>query len=140
MQLTIKSDLENIDWNAVSKVIEQAGLTIKPLDVLKKAFQNSYEVIFIFDGDILIGVGRAISDGVCEAGLYDIAVLPEYHGKGIGKLIVNEFYKKLEGVNIILYSRPGVESFYKKMGYSRMKTGMAKFCDEVIKREKGFIE
>jgi hypothetical protein len=39
-----------------------------------------------------------------------------------------------------LYARPGKEAFYSKIGYCKMLTGMARFNNEGIMREKGFIE
>jgi len=41
-------------------------------------------------------------------------LLPEYHGKGIGKEIMKELCDQLPVENIILYAVPGREEFYKK--------------------------
>ena len=35
----------------------------------------------------LIGFGRAISDGEYQGAIYDVAVLPENQGKGVGRVI-----------------------------------------------------
>jgi aralkylamine N-acetyltransferase len=104
------------------------------------AFRNSALTIFIYDKDILIGSGRAISDGVYQAGIYDIAVLPEYQGKGIGRIIMNELHNGLKVYNVILYARSTAVDFYRKLGYSKMLTGMAKFKDPDHARERKLIE
>lgn len=140
MQYRIQRNVEPIDWQAVCGVLQEAGLATHPVELTRKAFENSYCVVFIFDNDLLIGVGRAISDGVYQAAIYDIAVLPTYQGKKVGRLIIDEIHKALPEFNSILYASPGKEPFYKKLGYSRMLTGMAKFNNENIMREKGFIE
>ena len=140
MQYQIQRNVEHIDWQAVCRVLQEAGLAIHPVELTRKAFENSYCVVFVFDNDLLMGVGRAISDGAYQAAIYDIAVLPAYQGKKVGRLIVDEIHKDLQKINIILYASPGKEAFYNKSGYYRMLTGMAKFNNDSTMREKGFIE
>jgi len=140
MQYRMERNVEHIDWQAVCRVLQEAGLAVHPVELTRKAFENSYCKVFVFDNDLLIGVGRAISDGAYQAAIYDIAVLPIYQGKKVGKLIVDEIHKDLQKINIILYASPGKETFYRKLGYYRMLTGMANFNNESIMREKGFIE
>ena len=140
MNYKIEFDCKKINFEMVCHVIKQAGLATYPLDLARKAFENSYVTIFIFDGEKLIGTGRAISDGAYQAALYDIAVLPEYQGKGIGKTIIEELHKKLTNINIILYANTTAENFYRKLGYSKMLTGMAKFRNEETMRAKGFTD
>jgi ribosomal protein S18 acetylase RimI-like enzyme len=43
-------------------------------------------------------------------------------------------------MNILLYANPTAVSFYRKLGYSRMLTGMARFKNETHMRARGFIE
>lgn len=140
MQYRIQRNCDHIDWQAVCSVLQEAGLATHPMELTRKAFENSYRVVFVFDNNLLIGVGRAISDGAYQAAIYDIAVLPTYQGKKVGRLIVDEIHRDLQEINIILYARPGKESFYSKIGYCKMLTGMAKFNNESVMREKGFIE
>jgi hypothetical protein len=55
------------------------------LHKLKSAFLASYAVIYVFDSDKLIGLGRALCDGEYQAAIYDVVLLlPEYQGKCIG--------------------------------------------------------
>lgn len=140
MQYRIQRNVEHIDWQVVCRVSQEAGLATYPVGLTRKAFENSYCVVFVFDNDLLIGVGRAISDGAYQAAIYDIAVLPAYQGKKVGRMIVDEIHKDLQKINLILYTSPGKEPFYSKVGYCRMLTGMANFNNESIMREKGFIE
>lgn len=81
MQYRIQTNSESIDWQAVCKVLAEAGLATHSIELTKRAFTNSYRVAFVFDDKLLIGVGRAISDGAYQAAIYDIAVLPSYQGK-----------------------------------------------------------
>lgn len=140
MDYVIKLGHEGISWYSVCELIKKAGLATHSLEDTERAFKHSYISVFIFHKDLLIGTGRALSDGVYQAAIYDIAVLPEYQKKGIGKIIMDELEKNLIGINIILYANPSAESFYKKLGYSKMLTGMAKFVNNDSMRTKGFIQ
>lgn len=140
MNLIIKFELDNVDWQEVSSLIEVAGLSSSEPDICQKAFLGSRVTVFVYDNDRLIGVARAISDGVKQAAIYDVAVLPEYQGKGIGRILVDNITSRLPGCNFILYSNTGKEDFYRKIGFKLMKTGMAKFVNAQRAKEKGFTE
>ena len=110
------------------------------MEVDIKAFEASHTTVFAYQGDRLIGFGRAISDGICQAAVYDCAVLPEFQGKGIGKSIVKNILSRLTHCNIILYASPGKEGFYQKLGFRKMKIGMAHFIRRQAMMERGFTE
>jgi len=133
------TNCQEIDFNQVREVLKQAGLAARSVEVIEKAFKNSYTSVFILSGDNPVGVGRAISDGAYEAGVYDIAVLPEHQGKGLGRVIIDEICKSLPNMNIILYAMPGVENFYQKKGFAKMHTGMIRFINADLMRSMGFI-
>lgn len=109
-------------------------------DVHKRAFEASHTIVFVYLGDQLIGFGRAISDGVCQAAIYDVAVIPEFQKKGIGTTIVKNILDRLSQCNIVLYASPGKEEFYIACGFRKMLTGMALFTEAEEMRIKGFTE
>jgi ribosomal protein S18 acetylase RimI-like enzyme len=106
----------------------------------KKAFENSHTCVFVYHDGQLIGFGRAISDGVYQASVYDVAVVPEFQGRGVGRAIMANIQARVPECNIILYAAPGREDFYRKLGWRKMKTGMAFFVDPEQKAAKGFTE
>lgn len=106
----------------------------------KKAFENSYVTVFLYHDNELIGFGRAIGDGVYQAAIYDVAVNPKYQGKGLGYKVMNAIMDKLQGCSVILYASPGKEGFYSKLGFRKMKTGMAAFGNPEAMAIKGFTE
>ncbi|MGE4557776.1 MAG: GNAT family N-acetyltransferase, partial [Desulfovibrionaceae bacterium] len=124
----------------VADVLKRVGMASYAPEVHARAFEASHTTVFVYDDGKLVGFGRAISDGAYQAAVYDCAVLPEYQGKRIGSIIMENLMKRVEGCNIILYASPGKEGFYQKQGFSRMKTGMAKFVKEDSMRDKGFTE
>jgi ribosomal protein S18 acetylase RimI-like enzyme len=140
MKLIIQQNCLNIDWELVPKILELVGMGFHDPLTHQKAFENSSSVIFIYDDSKLIGFGRAISDGIYQAAIYDVAVLPEYQGKGIGRLIVDKIVESLKGCNFILYASPGKERFYEKLNFRKLKTGMGLFINAERLRNKGIIE
>jgi len=70
-----------------------------------------------------IGMGRAISDGVSDAYIQDLVILPEYQGRGIGTQILSVLIKhcKQAGLSWIgLIAEPDSEEFYVPLGFERM--------------------
>ena len=140
MNLKIKLGTKDINWQAVVELLKETGMGYRTADVHRRAFENSHTVVFVFDNDLLVGFGRAISDGEYQAALYDIAVSLDYQGLGIGKIIVQNIINHIPNCNFILYASRGKEKFYEREGFKKMKTGMARFVNEVRMKEKGFIE
>lgn len=126
-----RHDPEEVDWQELSDLLRVAPLSDTPPEQLKTAFSNSSFLCFVYSGDRLVGVGRALSDGIDCSYIADIAVHPDFQGRGLGKAIVSKLVALSEGHRkIILYSNPGKEGFYEKLGFLRMKTAMAIFRDQ----------
>jgi ribosomal protein S18 acetylase RimI-like enzyme len=140
MNLRLQFHTSDIDWNLVPEILKEVGMAYHSAECHQLAFEKSHSVVFVWDENELIGFGRAISDGILQAALYDVAVHPSYQGKGIGKTIVSELVQHCPGCNVILYASPGKEQFYEKLNFRRMKTAMALFKDAERKRERGFTE
>lgn len=115
MNIYLVDSVEGIDWNEMSNLYERAPLGTKSASDLKTVFNNSRYKCFLFDDGVLIGAGRALADGIDCSYIGDVALLPEYQGKGFGSKIIRYLVEKSEDhTKIILYSVPGSESFYKK--------------------------
>ena len=140
MELSIQTDIKNIDWTRVPEILKEVGMSYHTAEGHERAFAKSHSVVFIFDKETLIGFGRAISDGEYQSAIYDVAVLPGYQGKGIGRLIVQNLVSQTPQCNFILYASPGKEQFYEKENFRKMKTGMALFANADRARERGFTE
>ncbi len=95
--------------------------------------------VFLYHDNRMIGFGRAISDGAYQAGIYDVAVEPEFQNKGIGNMIIENILEKIPDCNVILYASPGKEGFYFKNSFRRTKTGMALFTKLKKYRRKDLL-
>ncbi|MDR0514339.1 MAG: GNAT family N-acetyltransferase [Coriobacteriaceae bacterium] len=129
---------EGIDFDELAALLKSADLADFDAVTRKKAFEGSSIVAYVFQKDLLVGCGRALSDGAYEAALYDVAVLPAYQGRGLGRLIVETILAELEGQNVIFFASVGKEAFYEKLGCLRMSTGMAHWRNPQRMRERGY--
>ena len=140
MNVTLSDDITVVDWERLLVVFNRAPLGGRSAVGLCEVFTNSGVRCFAWDGRALIGAGRAITDGVRYAVIFDVVVLPEYQGKGIGKKIMTFLGERAKAANILLYAASGKEGFYQELGYRKMKTAMALFKNPDAQRQWGYIE
>lgn len=140
MEIEIRFDCTEIDWNIISETLKSVGMAHYPPEVHKTAFEGSHTTVFAWDAGRLVGFGRAISDGVYQAAVYDVAVRPDCQGKGIGRAIMDNIKKRLPQCNIMLYASPGKEGFYQTLDFRKMKTGMIIFLNPELMSKRGFTE
>ena len=115
-----------VDWGELSELYRKAPLGEKSPEDLETVFSNSRFKCFVYAGEGLIGVGRALADGLDCSYIADVAVHPEFQGRGLGKAIIRKLVALSKGhKKIILYANPGTEGFYQTLGFHRMNTAMA---------------
>jgi GNAT superfamily N-acetyltransferase len=89
-------------------------------DALMKALAGSDLVVTAWDGDTLVGLGNAISDGHLVVYYPHLLVLPEYHGRGVGARIVDALKARYSGFHQhMLVADQGTTEFYRKCGFER---------------------
>jgi aralkylamine N-acetyltransferase len=141
MEFSLSTDIDRISWKELARLFELAPLGKKrDPEKLELAFRNSLLKVFAFDGKKLVGAGRALSDGVWRAAIYDVAVLPEYQGKGIGSTIIRHLVDSANVEVIMLYAAPGKEDFYERFGFRKMTAAMAITPSEDEARKRGLID
>ncbi|RUT69187.1 N-acetyltransferase [Flavobacterium cupreum] len=87
---------------------------------LYNALLNSETLITAWEGEKLVGLGNAISDGYLTVYYPHLLVLPEYQGKGIGKLIMDKMQEKYSHFHMQMLTADGrAVDFYKKNGFER---------------------
>ena len=102
MQMTFSDQISSADRDALLQLFTSNQMGGRNRDKLYRALENSYAVCFAFHESSLVGVGRAISDGEYHAGIYDVAVLPEYQGQSIGHQIMKSLMDRLNVWRIAL--------------------------------------
>ncbi len=89
-------------------------------DYLRLTIQNSHCYLIAKDKGIVIGMGRAISDGTGDAYLHDICVSEAYRKKGIGTAIVKTIMARLKRNGITwfgLIAENRTTSIYSSSGF-----------------------
>ncbi|SNR33730.1 GNAT family N-acetyltransferase [Flavobacterium sp. ov086] len=120
MEITILETKEiNIDDILVLYKANEWSSANKPNE-LYNALLNSETLITAWEGEKLVGLGNAISDGFLTVYYPHLLVLPEYQGKGIGKLIMDKMQEKYSHFHMQMLTADGRSvDFYKKNGFER---------------------
>ena len=86
---------------------------------LCKMLTNSTVVVSLWHQDQLIGFGRATSDHVFRAVLWDVVIASNRQGLGFGKLIIEAILtdKKIQSVEKIYLMTTNCSEFYKQLGF-----------------------
>jgi len=119
--ITYRED-HDLDLEQVAALFIRAGWAHRAQDRAKLArlIAHSMYVVTAWDGETMVGIARAISDGVTNAYVSTVTVLPEWRGKGIGREMVRRLVDVGEGKDAIqwtLHARPEVHPFYRENGF-----------------------
>ncbi len=84
-----------------------------------KVLAHSTVVVSLWKDKRLIGFGRATSDLVFRAVLWDIVIASDHQGLGMGKLIIEAILtnKKIKSVERIYLMTSKSSDFYKQLGF-----------------------
>ena len=120
--MTIKENVNNIE--EFNLLYDAVGWGAYDNHITKKALDNTYYSVSIYDEDKIIGYGRLIGDTICFMYIHDVMVLPEYQSKKIGTMImdkllekVNEIKKENPDLRVYLGASKNIEGFYEKFGF-----------------------
>ena len=112
--------------NKLQKLLDHNAFWAKNRTIydLKKCLANSDVIVSLWVGNEIVGFGRALSDGIYRAVLWDIVIDQNYQGKGFGKLIVNSLLtsKKIKKTKKIYLMTTNKKLFYSQLGFKEVKT------------------
>ena len=120
--MTIKENNKNIDdFNLLYKSV---GWGTYKTDIIKKALDNTFYSVSIYENDNIVRFGRLIGDTICFIYIQDVIVKPEFQNKKIGTMIMNKLLEKIDelkkvnpNIRVYLGSSKGKEEFYEKFGF-----------------------
>ena len=86
---------------------------------LKKMLRGSDAVVSAWSEGNVVGFGRATSDGIFRAVLWDVVVAREFQGQGVGKRLVNEVLEneKVKNAKIKYVMTTNSAKFYERYGF-----------------------
>lgn len=91
---------------------------------IDRVIQGSHCYVAAWDDGHIIGIGRALSDGVGDAYLHDITVVESHRLRGIARRIVQMILTRLEqdGITWIgLIGENGSPPLYRKFGFAALE-------------------
>lgn len=93
---------------------------IQDRECMDGMLSNSNLIISAWDGSLLVGVARSITDFHYVCYLSDLAVHKEYQKSGIGKQLQSLTQTQLgPRCKLILISAPAANSYYSQLGYAQ---------------------
>lgn len=94
------------------------------LEQTKLAMEHTLFRVSIFDGDKIIAMARMIGDMGLDYYIKDVVVVPDYQGKGVGRMLINELFNfiNMNGIKdtnifVELCAMPDKMPFYEKFGF-----------------------
>ncbi len=122
--------IADVDRDAVKRLYQEAGWW-QPDDEsadgcawIDTLVSQSFCFVGAFSGSELIGMGRALSDGISDAYIQDVVVLKNYRRAGIGNKIIEKIIQFLLARRIGwigLIAEPGTQQFYRELGFSPLE-------------------
>lgn len=94
------------------------------LEQTRLAMENTLFRVSVSDGDRIVAMARVIGDKGLDYYIKDVIVRPEYQGRGIGRMLIEELLKYIDdngvsGTDIFveLCAVPDKIPFYEKFGF-----------------------
>jgi ribosomal protein S18 acetylase RimI-like enzyme len=115
-----------IDFQKLLDLYDSVGWTTYTSDpeTLQKAINNSLYCLTAWSGQQLVGLLRAVGDGLTIIYIQDIIVLESFRRQGIGRALIKRTLDKYENVRQVLLltdEQPNMISFYKSVGFQQTK-------------------
>lgn len=93
-------------------------------ELLPTAYANSLKAFATFDGNRLVGIIRAVGDGVSILYIQDLLVHPEYQRRGIGRRLITEMLNAFPDVNqtvLLTDDSDATVRFYESVGFQQVQ-------------------
>ena len=86
---------------------------------LRQMLKGSQVIVSLWRGERMVGFGRASSDGIYRAVLWDVVVAGDLQGRGLGRRVVEALLAspKLRKVERVYLMTTNSNGFYEQMGF-----------------------
>ena len=95
--------------------------------MVKQIIKGSHCFMVAMEDEVIVGMGRAISDRGSDSYIQDFTVINSYRGKGIGAEILQRIMARLEkdGIKWIgLIAEGNSDDYYSRFGFKKMPDSM----------------
>ncbi len=107
------------DFSSIQVLYEKEGWMtfLKRSEDALKAWENSNITLVALDGDIIVGLIRALTDGEITTYIAEIIVDTNYRGMGIGKALIDICHNLYPNTRLDLLSTDGADDFYQRNSF-----------------------
>ena len=106
----------------VAAIFRRSGIRrpVEDLARIQMMLDHADLTLTVWDGERLVGIGRAITDFSYCCYLSDLAVDRDYQRQGIGRAMISRIRDYLGGeVMLLLLSAPEAMTYYPHIGFER---------------------
>ncbi|MDY6054960.1 GNAT family N-acetyltransferase [Micrococcus sp.] len=93
------------------------------MPALEAGLVGSAHVVTAWEGDVLVGLARIVSDGHTIAYLQDVLVRPSHHRRGIASELLRRAFAPFAQVRqhvLLTDAEPGQRAFYESVGFTEV--------------------
>ena len=115
------------DFPLIQMLYEKEGWMtfIKRKEESLKAWKSSSISLVAVDGEEIVGLVRALTDGEITTYIAEIIIDINYRGQGIGAALLNECHNLYPNTRLDLLSTEGADEFYERNDFRKI-TGFRK--------------
>ena len=121
-ELSISDDPRVVDFHQLLQLQQEASWARdRSILDLHRAIVSSDLVITAWQGELLVGCVRILSDFIYRAVLCDVIVHPDFRGRGVGTLLVQTAteHPRLARVSKFTLLTTSARAFYERLGWKR---------------------
>ena len=118
-----KHDIELSTDQALDLYVDSTLGERRPVDERDRfaaMLRNANLTITAWDGDLLVGISRCVTDWVWTTYLADLAVRLSYQKQGIGKELMRRTQAAAPEARLLLLAAPAAADYYGHVGFKHM--------------------
>jgi ribosomal protein S18 acetylase RimI-like enzyme len=122
--LSYRDDSE-LEVAEVAALRARCGFPAHPPEVVAQQLRGARWVVSAWEGEVLVGLARAVSDGVTSAVIHSVMVDARWRRQGVGRELLRRLMAG-RGPRVLwmLHARDaGAQAFYRSLGFTEA-TGM----------------
>lgn len=109
--------------------------TIDDREIMANMLRHANLVVTAWEEELLVGIGRTLTDFSYVGYLADLAVRASHQRQGIGVELIRQTRERLgPGSTLVLLSAPRAVGYYPKIGFSKHDSAWTLRADEPLTR------
>lgn len=134
MSYRYSTDTTEVDWVALKEALVKGDFCNgRTPDEYRRSAEGSFLNVYVYHGDQIVGNGRILSDGVCNAYIVDVWTAKGHRRRGIATEIMRLLCAAVPGQHVYLQTDDAQE-LYRKCGFGDHDFGMGRVVGSWLNR------